>query len=206
MSLLWQGRTSVASQQKQDQVGIAEDWQERRAKPAVGKVKQEAAESDSDSTPTLFHLRSKGASNTPPITIEMKVDDCLINMEVDAGAFISLMSDSTFQGLWPGRSLSSTQGRLWAYSREPILVLGCCYVNVSYKEQTGQFQLFVVEGTGPTLMGRDWLTQIQLDWRSIHHVCSPGLRTVLARYPTVFREELGTLKGFKGKIYIDPDA
>ena len=91
----------------------------RRAKPAVGKVKQEAAESDSDSTPTLFHLRSRGASNTPPITIEVKVDDCLINMEVDTGASVSLMSDSTFQGLWPGRSLSSTQVRLRAYSGEP---------------------------------------------------------------------------------------
>ena len=116
------------------------------------------------------------------------------------------MSDSTFQGLWPGRCLSSTQVRLRAYSGEPILVLGCCCVNVSYKGQTGQFQFFVVEGTSPTLMGRDWLTQIQLDWRFIHHVRSPGLQTVLARYPTVFRDELGTLKGFNAKIYVDPDA
>ena len=202
MSPLWQGRTSAASQQRQDQVGIAEDWQE----------KDQASSGESQARSSRVGLRqsnsaaSRRTSNTPLITIEMKVDDCLINMEVNAGVFISLMSDSTFQGLWPGRSHSSTQVRLWAYSREPIPVLGCCYVSVSYQEQTGQFQLFVVEGTRPTLMGRDWLTQIQLDWRSIHPVRSPGLWTVLARYPTVFREELGTLKGFKGKIYVDPDA
>ena len=131
------------------------------------------------------------------------MDDCCINMEVDTGASLSLMSNATFQGLWQGRSLDTTHVRLQAYSGQPIPVLGCCCVNVWYKGQTGQFPLFVVEGKGPTLMGRDWLSQIQLDWRQIHHVHSPSLQAVLARYPSVFQDGLGTLKGFKA---VDPDA
>ena len=61
-------------------------------------------------------------------------------------------------------------------------------------------------GSGPTLLGRDWLGQIRLDWQQIHHVHSASLQELLARYPAVFKEGLGTLKGFEAKIYVDPDA
>ncbi len=64
----------------------------------------------------------------------------------------------------------------------------------------------IVEGSGPTLLCRDWLCCIQLNWREIHHVHSPSLQSVLARYPSVFQEGLGTLQGFKARIYVDPDA
>ena len=37
-----------------------------------------------------------------------KVDDCLIPMEVDTGASMSLMSEHTFRRLWPRRSLVTT--------------------------------------------------------------------------------------------------
>ena len=136
----------------------------------------------------------------------MKVDECLVNMEVDTGVCVSLMSYRTFTRLWPGRSLGSADVRLQTYSKEPLPVLGCVYVNIEYQGQTGRFPLVVVEGFGKTLMGRDWLCLIQLDWRSIHHVHSASLQAVLARYPSVFKEGLGTVKGFEEKISVDPSA
>ena len=33
-----------------------------------------------------------------------------------------------------------------------------------------------------------------------------GLQAVLDRYPGVFQDGLGTLRGFKAKLYVDPDA
>jgi hypothetical protein len=59
-------------------------------------------------------------------------------------------------------------------------------------------------GSGPTLLGRDWLSSIRLNWREIHHVHPAPLQSVLAQYPSVFQEGLGTLKGFKAKIYVGP--
>ena len=116
------------------------------------------------------------------------------------------MSHATFTGLWPGRSLESTSVRLQTYSNAPIPVVGTCCVNVEYNGQMGQLPLVIVGGTGPTLLGRDWLSQIRLDWRQIHYVHSHSLQMVLGRYPSVFEDGLGTLRGFKAKIYVDPNA
>ena len=97
-------------------------------------------------------------------------------MEVDTGASMSIMSESTFKELWPGRSLHTTDVRLQSYSKEPIPVVGSCYVNIGYKGQSAKnVPMIVVGGSGPSLLGRDWLTRIQLDWKQINYVHAGGL-------------------------------
>ena len=54
----------------------------------------------------------------------MGVDDCLITMEVDTGASMSIMAENTFNKLWPRRGLDSTNVKLQNYSKEPIPVVG----------------------------------------------------------------------------------
>ena len=179
----------------------------KRKTRTVGRVHSEGEdESGTENGSTLYQLRSRGGASAPPIIVEVTLDDCLVNMEVDTGASHSLMSESTFSRLWPGRSLQPTPVRLRSYTKEPIAVLGCCNVNVHYRGQTGEMPLLIVAGTGPTLLGRDWLCQIQLNWKEIHQVHSSSLQSLLARYSSVFEEGLGMLKGFKAKIYVDPDA
>ena len=178
----------------------------------VGHVKdaeeqEEQDASDSDDPTNLCHLRSSsGMTHTPPMMVKVRVDDCEIDMEVDTGASHTLMSESTFTCLWPGRSLHHTPIRLQSYSKQPIPVLGCCSVNIHYQGQTGEMPLLIVGGSGPTLLGRDWLGCIRLNWGEIHQVHLNSLQKVLRRYPSVFQEGLGTLKGFQAKIYVDPDA
>ena len=105
------------------------------------------------------------------------------------------MSEAAFRSLWPRRSLSTTKVRLCSYSKEPIVVLGQTTVKVLYKGQTASLPLLVVKGSGPTLLGRNWMKEIRLDWKFIHHVNSPGLEELLGKYATVFRDELGTMQG-----------
>ena len=52
-----------------------------------------------------------------------------------------------------------------------MTVLGEFSVDVTYQEQCLQgMKLVIVEGTGPPLLGRNWLHHIKLDWASIHVV------------------------------------
>jgi hypothetical protein len=48
-------------------------------------------------------------------------------------------------------------------------------------------------GNGPSLVGHDWLTSIQLDWNELFytHHDSTHLQKVLNKYPRVFENELG---------------
>ena len=142
----------------------------------------------------LCHVKSQGVAHSPPVVVQVKLDDCLVAMEVDMVASVSIMSEATFGELWPGRVLQPSQVRFQSHLMETIPVVGCCYVNLEYKGQTAKLPLLIVAESGPTLLGRDWLGQIRLDWQQIHHVHSASLQELLTRYAAVFKEGLGTLK------------
>ena len=61
--------------------------------------------------------------------------------------------------------------------------------SVSYGQQSVKLPLLVIEGTGATLMGRNWLEHIKLNWNNIHKVNPDHLQTVLTQYSDVFQQE-----------------
>ena len=67
-------------------------------------------------------------------------------------------------------------------------------VQVFYEGQTTTLPLVVVKGDGPTLLGRNWLSKIRLNWDKIHYMTSPGLHELLSKYDELFQERLGTFK------------
>ena len=67
--------------------------------------------------------------------------------------------------------------------------------------------LRVATGKGPTLLGRDWLEYLTLDWRHIHNVYSTLSHTVdleflLQNYSHVFKDELGAFTGPKASLRV----
>lgn len=61
----------------------------------------------------------------------------------------------------------------------------------------------VVDGDGPSLLGRDWLKYIRLDWTQISNVqCSTQLDDLLKEYDRLFQEELGTVQNFKASLHL----
>ena len=67
--------------------------------------------------------------------------------------------------------------------------------------------LVVVQGDGSSLLGRDWLLHLRLDWKEIHHLqTTDPVERILLKHEEVFRKGLGTLRGYKAKIYVDKQA
>ena len=85
-------------------------------------------------------------------------------------------------------------------------MLGGLYVDVSYGDQNAELPLLVVEGSGPSLFGRDWLARIKLDWKAIYMVTCHPVEALLSRHRKLFEKGLGTLQGHKAKLYVDPQA
>ena len=78
---------------------------------------------------------------------------------------------------------------------------------VLYNQQSATLPLLVIAGTGASLMGCNWLEKILLNWNSIHKVNAiDQLQAVLTQYSDVFKPELGTMRNFKAKIFVDPSV
>ena len=165
----------------------------------------EVAESDGDCL--TYHLHQlTGKSNVPPMKTSLVLDGREVEMEVDTGASISLISEKTFAAYWPGKQLSPTNIKLRTYTEEIMEVVGTFDVEVAHEEEIHILPLIVVKQDGPSLIGRNWLYKIKLDWQQINTVRPSDLKHVLEKHDAAFRDELGTLKGTTATIYVDKDA
>ena len=139
----------------------------------------------------------------------MEVNGQELEMEIDTGAAVSVISKETQLALFPEAYLSESTLTLRTYTAEPITVLGQMKVKVRYKGYVGTHQLVVVAGKGPALLGRDWLSKIRSDWASIRAIAaekSTSLSTLLSKYTHVFELGTGTLKRVKAQLTLKEGA
>ena len=94
-------------------------------------------------------------------------------MEVDTGSGDSLISEDLFQSVLGGSEvveLSPPRYTLFTYTQHPLELLGEAKVQVSHNNQSKILPLMVVKGRGPSLLGRLWLQELQLDWKQVYKV------------------------------------
>ena len=86
-------------------------------------------------------------------------------------------------------------------------VLGQLDGDVQCRDQHACLPLHVVSGHGSSLLGCDWLRRFRLNWNCVHAIQNDThlqLQQILENHQSVFREELGELKGFNAQIFVDP--
>ena len=159
---------------------------------------------------SMFNI--PGKQLPPPLIVTMELNEAKLQMEVDTGASASIISYATYTKLWPKSHrpplLPSTR-KLRTYTSEELKVEGCITVDAVYGSQRETLSLLVVAGNGPSLLGRDWLLRIRLDWQSLHRLqaASPiHLRAVLDSHSAAFKDELGRMTNVKAKIFLNPEA
>ena len=183
--------------------------QQQKMRPDKKPTNKVELSEDLDDSQKLHHVEGKRRSQ-PPYIVSVSLDGRSTQMEVDTGATLSLMSETTYRKLWKvPPKLKPTTECLSTYSGQRLVVLGTLSVKVKYEAQQVVLPILVVQGSGPTLLGRDWLKNIQLNWKelSIHYTRkyrSPD--EVLTKNEILFRPELGKAKGIEAKLYLDPEA
>lgn len=131
----------------------------------------------------LFTLSNKISQ---PIMVEVRVNDVNLLMEVNTGAPLSTISQKQKEQLFPSAPLHMSGVALRTYSSEQLTVVGEMSAHMHYGTQVQDLPLLVVEGDGPTLLGRNWLEKIHLNWMQIaYHSASnlgPSLEEVQSKY------------------------
>ena len=97
--------------------------------------------------------------------VHLTVNGTPVTMELDMGASKSVMSKDVFRSLFPAPSLKKTNISLRSYSGESVKVLGSVDVTVVYNSESVLLPLLIVDGSGPSLLGRNWLKLIRLNWK-----------------------------------------
>ena len=124
--------------------------------------------------------------------MEVRVNGVDLLMELNTGATLSIISQKQKEQLFPSTSLCQSGVVLHTYSPKQLTVVGEMSAHVQYGTQVQDLPLLVVEGEGLTLLGRNWLDKIHLNWVQIayHSVYGLGLslQEVLGKYQEVFRD------------------
>ena len=112
-----------------------------------------------DAVYTLYAVRS---DSTAPINTTVKINTAKLQMEVDTGASLSLISEATYiqQPQEEDEASASTltlhhqAEDVHVYSGEQLQVMGMMTVEVCYKTQQHSLPLVVVKGDSPSLLGQ----------------------------------------------------
>ena len=158
-----------------------------------------------------YPLHALTTGKNHPLTVKVKINNADLQMEVDTGATLSIISKKTYERLWPTQKLAPllkfSHATLKTYTGEQIKVLGSIDVNVTYQTQKRRLPLLVVAGDGPSLLGRDWLQQMKLDWSGLYAFSVAGPKSqwqdVIDRHPDAFKDELGRVQGTTAKFYLN---
>lgn len=160
----------------------------------------------------LFAMDTSGEMHTgtgdivKPYNVYVSVNGARVKMEVDTGAAVSVISESLYQRRFKSVKLNPANCVLKTYSQESLKLMGKFTAKVKCKDVTKQLELLVVKGKGPALMGRDWISQLRLDWAKVNRVAPETVDSVCARHPTVFKPGLGKLKGIEAKLHVTEKA
>ena len=95
----------------------------------------------------LYHVTNRLAGSKP-IMCTLQIEDQPLDMEVDTGADVSLISMATKQQFFSSIPLLKTAVNLKTYTNKPISVAGQMNVRVKYGQQSRTLVLLVVAGTG----------------------------------------------------------
>ena len=143
-----------------------------------------------------FDLVKEGRTEDFPTASDLASDS-----EDDA----HLVSKKTWKKVLKAPPLRPSGIQLRTYTGGNLEVLGKLIARVNYGMQERQAPLLVVKGNGPSLLGRDWLGKLQLDWAAIYKLETP-LEQLMRRYATIFRKELSTVDGIQPHLEVREGA
>ena len=83
------------------------------------------------------------AGSTPLFTVNILVNNVPFVMELDTGASLTIMPETTFCRHWPDRQLQSTSRKLRTYTGETVEIVGTTYIHVRHEANSADLPLMV---------------------------------------------------------------
>ena len=144
-----------------------------------------------------------------PFAESLKLEGNIVSMEIDTGASITLIGEQIFKIILPHCSAKPSHLKLKIVTGEIVQPNGSVNVEVEYQKQKQILPLTVVPGKTQSLLGRNWLQKVKLDWQKLFSLSdcqNINLQNILNKHKAVFNDELGLLKNFEVSILIETNV
>ncbi|GFX80082.1 uncharacterized protein K02A2.6 [Trichonephila clavipes] len=142
----------------------------------------------------------------PPIMINLKIENKSCSMELDTGGVVSVMSIGNFRKI-SNRQIKPTNIVFKTYKGDSLIPLGYVTVRVQYKNQKVNLNVYIVKENLDTILGREWLYKIHLDWLAIKAFrakTEQNLNNLLREYKDIFDDKLGEISNYETKLKLRP--
>ena len=186
----------------------------------VHRLHDRGSESDSDDG-HILHINANNirGKHSSPIMVEPIIAGKPFRMELDTGTALSVISekDYMYKANFRNIALDPCRTKLHSYSGHLLKPNGKLTVPVSTNGHEANVDLYVVPHDGPPLFGRDWLSELTLDWVNIKalHFASRAdttadkplnLEQLLDKHKSVFAEGVGKLRDLKAHLTLEDGA
>lgn len=146
-----------------------------------------------------------------PYEVETSLAGMPVRMQVDTGASFSIINEGTWRSLsshLPRATLRPTQLTLRTWTKTPVPLLGQAMLPVRYKQVSRDLCVIVAKGTGPNLLGRDWLAplNITVDINFVSNCADREMNQAIEGFDEVFKDGLGTYRGHPVMIHLKKGA
>ncbi|XP_060079899.1 uncharacterized protein K02A2.6-like [Ylistrum balloti] len=146
--------------------------------------------------------------------VNLNLNGCPVQMEIDTGAAITICSEKVYTDHLSQLSLQKPTVKLKDYGGVNVPLRGEVTVPVTYGNQSHNLLLRVACGNRPSLLGRNWLSHIKLDWPIIFTVTQSvqsqridtSVKELLVKHHKLFQKGLGTIQKFKAHVKVRSDV
>ena len=108
--------------------------------------------------------------------MEVIINEKVCQMEVDTAADHSVMSKSFYIDKFADKLLTPSKVKLKTYTGEVLDVLGEMQCDIVYKGEQYSLPIVVANyDARPTLLGRNWLCHIKIEWGEIFSISNENL-------------------------------
>ena len=155
---------------------------------------------------TLGINTTDAMNSVRPYIVPLEIEGKAVDMELDTGASRTTIRESEYHEHFTHMSLKKSDVILRSYTGEVVPILGELSVCVCYDGRKHDLTVLVVKGNKPSLLGRDWLNVIRLNWVNVFQVSSQSLESMLKRYGNVFIPDNKGIVGLRAHVNLKPDA
>ncbi|XP_053698840.1 uncharacterized protein K02A2.6-like [Sabethes cyaneus] len=191
---------------------------EQNTRPVAGGPNK----SDIVTLEEVCKLEETCTPSTSKFYLDMLVNKVTIRFEVDTGAPVTIISTEDKKNLFRAEKHLPSDLELVSYCNSRIYVEGMLKITAEYREQSFMLPLYVSNVRKQPLLGRQWITAMQIDlndvaFAGVHTVNSVAtnavpkitptfVRSLVGKYANVYDESIGRIKGLQARLCLKPNA